>query len=116
MKLYSWTAHAEMRAIIMYLIATKQNKKRRRNHGKKAFDGNVPKTLYVVSFNNGIWKNSRPCDDCIKIMRYYGVKKVIYTTGLEDPDKFLMCEKVDEMEFMGKSYGNKILEKQLNYK
>ena len=102
----SSSTHAEMKAIALYLSSTHQNRGRRKRHKKHIFRGKVPRTMFVVSMYKNIWRNSRPCDDCIKILRYYGVKKVIYTTGLTDPNKFFCVEEVSKMEFLGRSRGN----------
>jgi deoxycytidylate deaminase len=104
---YSWSTHAEMRAIALHLSVTRQNRGRRKRHGKTPFTGKMPKTIYVVSYYKGTWRNSRPCDDCLRVLRYYGVKRVVYSTGSPDPDRFFCVEKVNEMEFHGRSSGNR---------
>jgi len=98
-----------MRALALYLSRTKQNRGRRKRHGRKPFDGKVPRTMYVVSMYKNKWRNSRPCDDCIRLLRYYGVKRVVYTTGSDDPSQFYCCERVNEMELHGRSSGNRRL-------
>lgn len=104
---HSWSTHAEMKAIVSYLNLTKQNRNRRKAHGKVPFTGKIPKTIYVLSYYKNRWRNSRPCDDCIRVLRYYGVKRVRYSTGSDNPKHFLCEENVSTMKFHGKSKGNR---------
>lgn len=65
----------------------------------------MPKTLIVVSYYKNALHNSRPCDHCIRMLRMFNIKRVIYSTG--DSDVFRM-EKIDKMEFLGASMGNRV--------
>jgi deoxycytidylate deaminase len=103
----SISTHAEMNAIISYLKRTNQYIGRRKYQGKKKFTGKIPKTMYIVSFYKGKWRNSRPCDHCLYLLNYYGIKKVVYTTGLDDPALFFCSERVNKMEYLGVSKGNR---------
>ena len=102
----SISTHAEMNLIKNYLSNTNQNKQIRKKHGKYQFKGKMIKTIVVVSYYKNKWRCSRPCDDCLNLLKYYGVKKVIYSTGLDDPNKSLCMEKVKHMKYNGKSSGN----------
>jgi hypoxanthine phosphoribosyltransferase len=51
-----------------------------------------PKTMIVVSPYKGGFRMSRPCADCVKVMKMYGIKEVIYSTG--NPDEPFVKEKV----------------------
>ncbi len=74
LNIYSKTTHAEMVAVLQIL---KKNKLSRDSNNKPKF----PKILFIFSFNkNKKTRMSKPCADCVKILRYYGVKKVIYST------------------------------------
>lgn len=97
-----------MSAILNYLRHTKQHKGRR--HMKKKDVQKyikVPKTLVVICVYKNRLHNSRPCDHCIRIMRSYGVKKVIYSTGLQNPNEMFYVEDVDTMDLHGPSSGNR---------
>ena len=48
---------------------------------------------------------SRPCDECILIMRMYKIKRVMYSTG--DLSVPFITESVDEMCLRGSSRGNR---------
>lgn len=104
----SISTHAEMKLIQKYLSDTNQNHCRRKKHGKHKFTGKIMKTIIVVSYYKNKWRCSRPCDDCLRLLKYYGVKKVIYSTGSDDPNKALCMEKTKNMKYEGKSSGNKI--------
>ncbi len=43
-------------------------------------------TLIVIrwSNNNNCFENSKPCESCIKFLKYIGIGKIIYSTGDED--------------------------------
>jgi hypothetical protein len=72
------STHAEMKLIMSHLG---RQSHRRPCHGKCKQQSNIQSTVLVVSVYKGRLRNSRPCEDCIKILRYYGVKKVMYSTG-----------------------------------
>ena len=60
-KAESWHAHAEAR------LAKKLD---------------VGATVYVVRVvPSGTWKNAKPCDSCIKLLKRKGVKKIVYTSS-----------------------------------
>jgi hypothetical protein len=61
-------------------------------------------TLYVVSPYKNRFRYSRPCTNCILIMRVYGVKNVIYSTG--DTGCPYILELVDNMPLLKKSRGD----------
>ena len=65
----------------------------------------MPNIITVYRAHNGELLNSRPCDDCIKVMRYFGIKRVKYSTG--DPVIPFVIEHLDEIEFHGPSKGNR---------
>lgn len=42
----------------------------------------VGSTVYVARVNrHGVWRNARPCNDCIDLMVSRGVKQVIFTVS-----------------------------------
>jgi hypothetical protein len=53
------------------------------------------KILLVIRYENGIFKNSKPCKECIEKLKY-SVKKIVYSTG--DPLRPFVCEKLDKLE------------------
>jgi len=53
------------------------------------------KILLVIRFENGMFKNSKPCKECIEKLKYH-VKKIIYSTG--DISNPFVCEKLDNLE------------------
>ena len=70
----SVTTHAEMSAIIGFL---RQNKIKHIDTNKKI---KFPKKIYIFSFSRKKkFRLSKPCELCLKILKYYGVKKVIYS-------------------------------------
>jgi deoxycytidylate deaminase len=94
-QIYSKTTHAEMAAILDFLRKNRSNNKS--NNVPK-----FPKTLYVFSFNkNKKTRMSKPCADCVKLLKHYGVKKVIYSI-YDD----VVFEKINDIESK-KSRGNK---------
>lgn len=108
LKKTAYSTHAEMNAIVKYLANSHQNIKRRRCHGNKYLNFSLPSTIVVISYKNGMLKNSRPCDYCIDILRYYNVKYVIYSTGKEESQ--FVKEKVDDMKYHGLSSGTRYIE------
>lgn len=55
----------------------------------------ISKTLLVIRYENGLFKNSKPCKECIEKLRC-NVKKIIYSTG--DQSNPFICEKLSELE------------------
>ena len=110
--LYSHSTHAEMALIISYLREHKIFGQRRYHniHNIKYIlnNINIPDTIIVFSIYKNKLHNSRPCDHCIKIMRLYNIKKVIYSTGQEE-NPFCM-EYIKDMPLLGCSSGNRIIE------
>ena len=100
----SLSVHAEMAAILNYLRRNRLHIHRRKSHKIPKY--RVPSTLYVIGYYHDRLQNSRPCNHCIQVMRFYGVKKVIYSTGKKEEDAFLM-EYVDRMEMRHISSGNR---------
>jgi hypothetical protein len=69
-----------------------------------SIENNIPKHMYVVSPYKHRFRNSRPCDNCIKMMLKFGVEYVTFSTGiLSEPFR---TEKVRHMKFLGKSRGD----------
>ncbi len=102
----SLSIHAEMAAIIHYLRQNRLDRHRRRKHKVPKYQ--VPTTLYVIGYYRDRIQNSRPCNHCIQVMRFYGVKRVIYSTGHSGKEAFLM-EYVDQMEMTHISSGNRVI-------
>lgn len=98
----SISTHAEMNAIIQFLKKKNADKGRR----KRRFENNIkmPKKIKVVLLYRGRFKYSRPCNDCIKVLRYYGIQKVTYSTG--DPSNRFITENIQEMPMLYTSVGN----------
>ena len=103
--LSSTSTHAEMNLIVNTLRTMKKNSGRRRYHSFNYNYGNFPNTIIVISIYKNRLRNSRPCNECIKVMRMYKIKRVIYSTGnLEEP---FHTELVSSMPFICQSRGNK---------
>lgn len=101
---FSSSTHAEMNTIVSHLRHKKKHLGRRKSHRPKHKYCKFPRTLFVVSIYKGRLRYSRPCNECIKIMRMYKIKRVIYSTGiLEEP---YYMENVATMPFLGSSRGN----------
>lgn len=101
----SLTTHAEMKKVISHLRRKNKHVGRRKSHRFRHNYCKFPKTLVVISIYKGKLRYSRPCDECIKIMRMYNIKRVIYSSGdINDP---YYMENVATMPFMGPSRGNK---------
>jgi hypothetical protein len=62
-------------------------------------------TLFVVSPYKNRYRNSRPCDGCIKMMRWFKVNAVVYSTG--DYIQPYKLEFVNKMQLHGKSRGDR---------
>ncbi len=82
------TIHAEMSAIINFL------RKHKIKHTDRVNNIKFPKKLYVFSFNvKEKFRLSKPCESCLKLLKYYGVKKVVYSIKND-----VVIEKVDEIK------------------
>ena len=58
--------------------------------------------IVVVRYGkDGTLKNSRPCNHCLEIMKFYRIKKISYSTDTGD----VMSEKPENMEQMHVSSG-----------
>jgi len=54
-------------------------------------------TLYVARINKqGDWKMSKPCSMCHEVMKFVGVKRVVYTVGPNQWDSYKISEDMDE--------------------
>ena len=100
----SSSTHAEMNIIVSHIRKNKYNIVRRKFHSSRYKYCKFPKTLVVVSIYKGKFRNSRLCDECIKIMRMYKIKNVIYSTGIKETPFY--SENVLTMSFIGHSHGN----------
>jgi len=105
--LISKSTHAEMSVILNYLRRIKKHYRRRKHPRHLPWIIRMPKTMIVISTYKEKLRNSRPCDSCIRIIKYYGIRKVIYSTGLSSPNKQFCMEKVADMELKGESSGNR---------
>jgi deoxycytidylate deaminase len=96
LNIYSKTTHAEMVAILQFL---KKNKKTIKDKEIPKF----PKKIYVMSFNkNNKLRNSKPCEACLKLLKYYGVKTVVYSIYND-----IITEKIDNIKNTIVVRGNK---------
>ena len=100
----STSTHAEMNAIIHYLHQ-KKIIGRRKGHSLRHRFTNFPKTIYVVSIYKDQLRNSRPCNECICVMRLYGIRRVVYSTG--NIDEPFHMENVATMPLLCQSRGNR---------
>jgi len=48
-----------------------------------------PDIVFVIRFENGIFKNSKPCCDCLSELRKSNVKKIAFSTG-DDATPFVI--------------------------
>lgn len=65
-------------------------------------------TVYVVRCNNsGALTESAPCVNCLSMMKFLDIKRVVYST---DNNEFISC-KPCEIEITHVSAGTKFLEK-----
>jgi hypothetical protein len=94
-----------MNKIVSHLKKKKYNTGRRKFHSSRYDYCKFPKTLVVVSIYKGRLRNSRPCDECIKIMRLYKIKNIMYSTGILDSP--FHTETVATMPFFGNCRGNR---------
>lgn len=74
--------HAEYLAVLDYLKLIKETKK-------------SCKTVMVIRYENGFYKNSKPCHECICKLKN-NVKNIIYSTG-DEYNPFCM-EKINNLE------------------
>ena len=50
-------------------------------------------TVYVARVGkNGKWRMSKPCSMCHEVMRFVGVKRVVYTTGPNEWDSYKISQ------------------------
>ena len=63
-------------------------------------------TLFVVSPYKNRFRYSRPCTNCILLMRYFGIVNVVYSTG--DSKCPYMIENVADMQLIKKSRGDRV--------
>jgi hypothetical protein len=105
--LSSVSTHAEMNLIVSTLRQMKKNVGRRKYHSSEYNYGKFPNTLIVISIYKNQLRNSRPCNECIKVMRMYKIKRVVYSTGnLQEP---FHMELVSSMPFICQSRGNRCM-------
>lgn len=91
-----YSVHAEMMALMMSGLTPLSRKgkcaSRRGKHGgimKKSYD------LWVIRVGVGnALRDSHPCNECVAMMRLYGIQKVFYS----DEKGSIRVEKVSEME------------------
>jgi deoxycytidylate deaminase len=96
LNIYSKSTHAEMMAILQFL---KKHKKTPKDKDIPKF----PKKIYVMSFNkNNILRNSKPCSDCLKLLKFYGIKKVVYSVYDN-----IITEKIENIKDVIVTRGNK---------
>lgn len=58
--------------------------------------------LYVIRVSHGKLINSRPCTNCIRLMRAKGVHRVYYSTATQQ----VVMERVESMMMTHESIGN----------
>ena len=52
--------------------------------------------VYAARINkNGEWKMSKPCSMCHEVMRFVGIKKVVYTIGPNEWGSYKISEEED---------------------
>lgn len=102
---YSSSTHAEMKTMISHLRRKRKHVGRRKSHCARYDYCKFPKTLVVIYVYKGNLRYSRPCDACIQLMRMYGIKRVIYSSG-ETSHPYYM-ENVMTMLLMGNSRGDR---------
>jgi tRNA(Arg) A34 adenosine deaminase TadA len=52
--------------------------------------------IYAARVNkDGEWKMSKPCSMCHEVMKFVGIKKVVYTVGPDDWDSYKFTEEVE---------------------
>lgn len=101
----SVSTHAEMNLIVNTLCKMKKKSGRRKFHSPEYNYGKFPNTFIVISIYKNKLRNSRPCNECIKVMRMYKIKRVVYSTGnLHEP---FHTELVSSMPFICQSRGNR---------
>jgi hypothetical protein len=54
-----------------------------------------PDIVFVIRFENGIFKNSKPCSDCLSELRKNNVKKIAFSTG--DKTKPFVIHNINEI-------------------
>lgn len=91
-----YSIHAEMMALIMSGL-TPLSQKGKYSH-KRGLYGGVRKRNYdvwVIRIGpNDSLKYSYPCNECIDMMKEYGIQRVFYS----DHDGQIVCKKVSEIE------------------
>jgi hypothetical protein len=45
---------------------------------KNKIEGDI---VFVIRYENGYFKNSKPCIDCINALKKYNIKKIAFSTG-----------------------------------
>ena len=106
---YSSSTHAEMKKIISFFHRKKRNIGIKKYHSSIYYNNaktiKFPKIMVVISLYKGKLRYSRPCTMCIIIMKIYGIKKVIYSSG--DINNPYYIENVVDMPFITNSRGNR---------
>ncbi len=85
-----YSTHAEMDVIHKAL----------RNNGSRSDLSNCVIAVVRIS-NDGCLRNSRPCNNCLETMKFYRIKKIMYSTD----DGIIKTEKPVDMEPMHISSG-----------
>lgn len=62
-----------------------------------------------ISFGELCLGNAKPCLHCTKMLKLYGVKKVVYTTGGTSASPVCVVEKMSNVSPAKMSYGNRWL-------
>ena len=73
---------------------------------KLILEQGVPDIMFIVSPYRNRFRYSRPCSNCIKFMRFCGVKQVVYSTG--DIQTPYIIEDVSSMPLLNKSRGDRL--------
>ena len=110
---YTPSLHAEARALLSFYG---KNISYNKFKGWYFYNKNIEKKVDIAVVRvtrNGTFANARPCRKCLSMMRDLGIKRVHYTTGLDDE---LICENVKDMFSIQDSSAGKLFARRLqNY-
>jgi tRNA(Arg) A34 adenosine deaminase TadA len=90
-----FSTHAEIDVLVKLLKLAKI----------KPFKGYIDLSSYTIVVirlgSDGTFKNSRPCSHCVNVLKFYNIKKVVYSSE----DGLLITEKIKTMDSMHVSSG-----------